>query len=137
MRQMVEQAGLSDRIVCDSAGTIGYHAGERADPRMRQAAHARGYAIDGVARQITSSDFARFDLILAMDRENFRTLKRLDKGENHAAKICMFCEFCKHHDISEVPDPYYGGSEGFEYVLDLLEDGCSELIRQIEPARIP
>ncbi len=135
-REMTHRAGMADKVACDSAGIIGYHSGEKADPRMRKAAQSRGYSITGTARQISRSDLDRFDLILAMDRENLAGIRALDSAGDSKAKIRMFCEFCIQHTCEEVPDPYYGGARGFEHVLDLLEDGCSELLRQITSGRV-
>ncbi len=133
MHAQLELAGLSDQIEIDSAGTIGCHAGNSPDARMTQAAEARGIKMIGSARQVTSEDLEGFDWIFAMDHENFTDLKALEKtSPNAKAKIVMFCDFCEDHEEEEVPDPYYGGPEGFEKVLDLLEDGCDVFIRRFQ-----
>lgn len=132
MRSMGEEEGLAEDIECDSAGTINYHAGNAPDARMRKAAKARGIRIDGAARQVRMSDFSDFDLILTMDEENFANVERMRGGEGGKAVVRRFCELLTEHDDAEVPDPYYGGDAGFEYVLDLLEDGCAELIRKFK-----
>lgn len=132
MRDVVEKAGLSARIEIDSAGTEGWHSGKLPDQRMRQAASTRGITLDHRARQFKAVDLERFDLILAMDRDNERNIRALDRENRHAAKIRLFCDFCTDHAEREVPDPYYGGPEGFEHVLDLIEDGCEGLLREVK-----
>lgn len=131
MRSQVEAEGLAGEIDVDSAGTIDFHAGNPPDPRMIQAAEARGIPMKGAARQVRREDLSRFDWILAMDRSNLRELVELEKRSGETpARIALFCEFCEEHDEEEVPDPYYGGPEGFEKVLDLLEDGCASFLRR-------
>ncbi len=132
MRDVVEKSGLSARIEIDSAGTEGWHSGKLPDQRMRQAASTRGLTLDHRARQFKAADLERFDLILAMDRDNERNIRALDRENRHAAKIRLFCDFCTDHAEREVPDPYYGGPEGFEHVLDLIEDGCEGLLREVK-----
>lgn len=130
MRSIVEREGLEDRIICDSAGTISFHTGEPPDKRMRQTGSSRGVRIDGSARQIKAQDLDEFDLVLAMDDENLANIHSLDNG-SRAEKILPFCGFLKRHQNSEVPDPYYGGQTGFELVLDLLQDGCEEVLQHV------
>ena len=132
MRDVVEKAGLSARIEIDSAGTEGWHSGKLPDQRMRQAASTRGITLDHRARQFKAVDLERFDLILAMDRDNERNIRALDREKRHEDKIRLFCDFCSEHSEREVPDPYYGGPEGFEHVLDLIEDGCEGLLREVK-----
>ncbi|WP_040655430.1 low molecular weight protein-tyrosine-phosphatase [Rubidibacter lacunae] len=133
MNHAIAEAGLSERIVCDSAGTSSYHIGSPPDARMRAAASARGIAMNGRARQFTTADFEAFDLILAMDRENYRNILRLDPQNRYGDRVKMMCDFANHHADTEVPDPYYGGPDGFDYVIDLLLDACSGLLaRTIE-----
>lgn len=124
MRAMVEQAGLGDRVKVASAGTIGAHEGEQPDARMRRAAEKRGYRLASRARKIEAEDLERFQLILTMDEENRRGVMLLAQTSEQRRRIRRFSEFCQSHVKLEVPDPYYGGPEGFERVLDLLEDGC-------------
>lgn len=131
MRSIVKSNGAGTLIECDSAGTIGLHEGNPSDSRMRRAARARGIELNGTARQVRESDFAEFDLILTMDEENFAGVTRIGHGTAGGATVRRFCEYLTEHDESEIPDPYYGGDEGFEHVLDLLEDGCAELLRSI------
>ena len=133
LRVLVDREGLSDRVEIDSAGTYGGHSGERSDPRMRRAAEARGIAMTHRARQVREEDFERFDMVIAMDDNNYENLFRLAPDRAAQQKIYRFREFLRNHpDWSYIPDPYYEGHEGFELVLDLLEDGCSVLVEQIK-----
>lgn len=131
MRYLVEEAGLSDRITCDSAGTSSYHIGSPPDRRMQQAARAKGMTLTGEARQFRAEDLEAFDLILAMDRQNYRDILRLDPEGRYADKVKMMCDYCTEYPDREVPDPYYGGGDGFRYVVELLQDACSGLLREM------
>ncbi len=131
MRALVEREGLADRVTIRSAGTGGWHAGNLPDQRMRTAAKNRGYTLQSRARQVTENDLHGYHLVLVMDEENLREIRSYDRESQHGAKIRLFCEFCNDHDANEVPDPYYGGEQGFEHVLDLLEDGCRGVIAHI------
>ena len=131
-RKMVAGAGLSDAFSIDSAGTIGYHAGHAADSRMRAAAAKRGYTLDSRARRIEQLDFEDFDVIVAMDDDNYRDIRAMDPGQG--ARVVRMCEYGSRHGHDEVPDPYYGGASGFEDVLDILEDACAELLEELRPA---
>jgi len=137
MREMVRAAGLSERVVCDSAGTYGGHAGELPDERMRRAAAARGLSLTHRARQLKAEDFDRFDLIITMDDRNYERAHRTAPTVEAAAKIHRMTSFCRSHpDATHVPDPYYEGAEGFEKVLDLLEDACGGLLEEIKEGRV-
>lgn len=131
MNHLVEQAGLSDDIICDSAGTGGYHIGAPPDRRMATAALGRGITLKGRARQFQKSDFENFDLILAMDRENYQDILYLDPAGKYGDKVRLMCDFASHHSEREVPDPYYGGAEGFNKVIDLLLDACDGLLQHV------
>ena len=133
MNAVIRKAGLEDRIVCDSAGTIDDHTGNPPDPRMLAAATSRGYAFTGAARQVDAADLQDNDLIVAMDRANRRDLLTLDQSGRYRDKIVMFTRYCQGPPAppEDVPDPYYGGQEGFDRVLDLLEDGCQGLLAEI------
>lgn len=135
MRALVEAEGLADHVVIRSAGTGGWHAGNLPDARMRSAARNRGYNLQSRARQVTTDDLHEFDLVLVMDRQNQREIRSFDSGGDKTTKIRLFCEFCTDHDDEEVPDPYYGGEQGFEHVLDLLEDGCRGVLCHIRQQR--
>ena len=129
-RYHAEQAGVSERLHIDSAGTHAYHAGEPADQRARAAAERRGISLEGiVARRVHDSDFDRFDLILAMDEENLARL-HAEAPDEHRHKLRLFLEFTDA-DEREVPDPYYGGAAGFERVLDLVEEASRGLLETL------
>ena len=133
LRCIAEREGISDLLFIDSAGTYGGHSGERSDPRMRRAAAARGIEMTHRARQVREEDFGKFDMVIAMDDNNYENLFRLAPDRAAQQKIYRFREFLRNHpDWSYIPDPYYEGHEGFELVLDLLEDGCSVLAEKIK-----
>lgn len=127
-RKLVRDAGREAEFEIDSAGTIGYHAGHPADPRMRSAAAGRGYDLTSTARQIAVEDFERFDLIVTMDEDNYRDV--LDLSPEAGARVVRMCDYCRDHQETEVPDPYYGGAAGFQKVIDILEDACANLLRE-------
>ena len=131
VRVMVERAGLSDRVELDSAGTHGWHVGAPPDPRAQKAAARRGYDLSGLrARRVEAADYARFDHVLAMDRDNLALL--LDAcPEEHRRKLGLFLDYAENFDEEEVPDPYYGGVDGFERVLDMVEDAARGLIAAV------
>lgn len=132
MKQMVRDRGLQDKIRIDSAGTLGYHAGNPSDPRMRAAGTKRGYIFDHLARQVRREDFFEFDYIVAMDRDNLEGLKGFSPvKENGRAEVSLLLEHCVEQGLCEVPDPYYGGPDGFEHVMDLVEAGCEALLARI------
>ncbi|MEH2398275.1 low molecular weight protein-tyrosine-phosphatase [Nostoc sp.] len=140
MNHLIEQAGLSDgcadpkgvRILCDSAGTSSYHIGSPPDRRMSAAAATKlGIKLRGRARQFQESDFQDFDLILAMDQENYENILTLDQTKQYHYKVRLMCEFCSRHTLKEVPDPYYGGQQGFNQVIDLLIDACEGLLTKV------
>lgn len=129
MLHVLKQAGLTDHFVIDSAGTGGHHAGERPDSRSLAAAKARGIALPSRARKFVGEDFARFDYVLAMDTQNQADLMRLARDAQSKGKVRLFLSFLSEENApSEVPDPYYGGKQGFEHVLDLCERGCSAFL---------
>jgi low molecular weight protein-tyrosine phosphatase len=130
-RKLVRDARLHESIVADSAGTHGYHVGEPPDERTCQAAIRRGYDLAHLrARKFERDDFHRFDVVLAMDRENHAHLARLvQPSEGHKLKMMM--QYARKFREREVPDPYYGGSRGFELVLDMLEDASRGLLEAI------
>ncbi len=128
MNHLIRQAGLENKIQCDSAGTSSYHIGSAPDRRMNVAAKLRGIELVGHARQFTRADFEEFDLILAMDRENYENICALDRSDRYRHKVRLMCDFCTRHTLKEVPDPYYGGDEGFNQVIDLLFDACEGLL---------
>lgn len=127
----IKQQGLESRIFCDSAGTMGMHAGDPPDRRMREAAARRDIPFFGKSRKFTEADFSEFDLILAMDHQNFADLQAGMPGGELKAEIKLFGHFVDEKRTPEVPDPYYGGDQGFEKVLDMVERGCDRLIEYI------
>ncbi|MEM7697113.1 MAG: low molecular weight protein-tyrosine-phosphatase [Verrucomicrobiota bacterium] len=138
MRHLAAANGVEHAFSIDSAGTAGYHIGNPPDNRMIEAALERGIEMTGSARQVQPDDFNDFDYVLAMDDENYLDLESVeDQCISPRAKLMRFCDFCVNHIETEVPDPYYGGPEGFEKVLDLLEDGCSEILRQWQAGELP
>jgi protein-tyrosine phosphatase len=155
MRALVREAGLQARVELDSAGTGGWHVGSPPDSRAAAAAGARGIELGGRARSVTSADFERFDLMVAMDRSNASELRRLARDEEQRAKVRLLREFDPasaregarapegasararerasgaRADL-DVPDPYYGAAGGFEEVLDLVQAACAGLLARIE-----
>jgi len=133
-RHFVEEGGLSDHIEIDSAGTHAYHINEPPDRRASAAAERRGYSLTEIrARRVVDMDFERFDYIVAMDRDNLQRLVEQADVEHHD-KIRLFLEFANAQE-DEVPDPYYGGSTGFERVLDLVEDASRGLLEMLQKRR--
>lgn len=142
-RHIAEQRGLSDAVKIDSAGTIGYHTGNPADARMRAAAKRRGYDLTSRARQVTRQDLRTFDLIIAMDRANYDDLIELSGAGVDTSHIRMLGEFLPEcvgqsvgpDDAADVPDPYYGGADGFEEVLDMVESACPAILEELLPEK--
>lgn len=129
MRGLLEREGLERLIDIDSAGTGAWHVGEPPDHRARAAAKGRGLAVDGKARKVVREDFERFDLLIAMDRSNHADLERLAPGPEAAERVYLLRDFDSSSPAgSEVPDPYYGGGDGFERVLDICEAACRGLL---------
>lgn len=119
-------------VEVDSAGTSAWHAGELADSRMRRHAKARGYNITSVSRPFdAANDFDEFDIVVAMDDSNYFELKKQARSPEHESKIFRMADFLTKSDYDHIPDPYYGGASGFDLVIDLLEEGSLELLKQI------
>ncbi len=133
MSALVRNAGLGGEIEVDSAGTGRWHVGESADRRARAVARSRGYDLTSRARQFSRGDFARFDFVLAMDRDNRRELLRLARSDAERGKIALFRDFDPDAGSGDldVPDPYYGGPSGFDDVFDLCERTCQNLLEHI------
>jgi protein-tyrosine phosphatase len=126
------EAGLQDQIQIDSCGTGDWHIGKAPDARARAAASERGYAMDHLrARQVTLDDFQRFDYVLAMDQDNYDDLVALCPDESRA-QVGRFMDYHPQPGLDEVPDPYYGGDQGFDYVLDLVEQASEGLVEYIQ-----
>jgi protein-tyrosine phosphatase len=131
-KHLVQKMGLENKFEIDSAGTTAYHVGEPADKRIRTHAKKRGYSLTGISRKFNPGcDFDHFDMIIAMDDEHISSLKRRARNEDDLQKIHKMTEFRKNWDYDEIPDPFYGGEEGFELVLDLLEDSCEGLLENL------
>lgn len=134
MHTLIEREGLEDSIELDSAGTSDWHSGEAPDTRATQAASRRGIQLSGAARQVEREDFENFDLILAMDSSNLSALQYLAPNDEARAKVRLLREFDAASEESgelDVPDPYHGGPEGFDRVLDMLEDACEGLLEHV------
>ncbi len=130
-RRYVEQAGLAEHILIDSAGTHDYHIGDAPDARTQRAAMRRGYDMSNLrGRQVEAEDFNRFDYVLAMDEANLSILKHL-RPRDVQSHLGLFLEYAEHHREREVPDPYYGGTDGFECVLDMVEDAANGLLQHV------
>jgi protein-tyrosine phosphatase len=133
---VLKKANLSDDFYVDSAGTIAAHCGERADARMRQHAQKRGYQLESISRKVNPEvDFDKFDYIVAMDDSNMSDLLYLARNEQDEKKLSKMTDYCSSFENTSVPDPYYGGSSGFELVLDLLEDASEGLLKFIQNER--
>ena len=129
----VIKRGLADRIYTDSAGTYAGHRGELPDPRMRRAAAERGYELTHRSRPICEDDFYNFDMIVVMDDSNYERVSRLAPERKYLDKLYRMAEFTTDFpDYSYVPDPYYEGVEGFYLVLNMLENGCENILDKIE-----
>lgn len=133
MRATVEAQGLGEHFVIQSAGTAGYHIGNPPDSRMLRAASKRGIALRSRARQFCPDDFKNFDLILTMDEDNRRDVLALAPDDLAAQRVRSFATYCADPKVTHIPDPYYGGPEGFEHVLDLLQTGCRHLLAELRP----
>jgi protein-tyrosine phosphatase len=128
-RRLVADAGLDELFEIDSAGTHSYHVGHPADERMRRVAASRGYQLDSIARTLVAEDFERFNLIITMDEDNYDAAMALSPG--HGARVVPMVEYCEIKQVDEVPDPYYGGEEGFHEVIDILEDACYSMLKRV------
>ena len=132
MENLIEENGLGGFFEIDSAGLYGGHAGELPDNRMRTHAFSRGYRLTHRSRPVKTDDFEHFDLIVAMDDSNLQRLKSLAPTVEDEKKVVRMIDYVKGYpQYHSVPDPYYEGAEGFEIVLDLLEDGCRNLLNSL------
>jgi protein-tyrosine phosphatase len=130
-RHYVENAGLAEHILIDSAGTHDYHIGDPPDSRAQSTAQQRGYDMSKLrGRQVDEGDFRRFDYVLAMDNANLAILQRITPPDSEI-RARLFLEYARHFAEREVPDPYYGGADGFERVLDMVEDAAQGLLEEI------
>ena len=131
MRKKLIDRGLDKEIIVDSAGLIDYHEGELADARMRDHAYRRGYRLTHRSRPVCTEDFQRFDLILGMDEANMKGLRALAPDALALGKLGILADYVRIRPCSTIPDPYYGGAEGFELVLDLVEDATENLLAEL------
>jgi protein-tyrosine phosphatase len=131
-RQQIEREGRSSEYQADSAGTAAWHVGEAPDPRMRKTAEGHGLSYTGQARQVEPQDFEDFDLIIAMDSSNFKNLLELTQSDGQRAKVRLMREFDSQADEMDVPDPYYGGSEGFENTFEIVRRSVEGLVAALE-----
>ena len=135
--QLAEQAGLADKYLVDSAGTSNYHIGESPDSRMRQVAAGKGLIYDGAARQFSAEDYQKFDLIIPQDSSNLRDMKRLARGAEEEAKLYTMRSFDPQGSPGEaVPDPYYGGIDGFEVTFEIVRRSCQGLLEALESGEL-
>ncbi len=135
-RAKVAEAGMDQHIMIDSVGTHDYHIGDPPDGRTQRAAAKRGYDMSMLrGRQVEVADFSRFDYVLAMDNANMAILQRLCPSDR-VDRLGMFLEYAHNHEEREVPDPYYGGADGFERVLDMVEDGALGLLQHIRTTHL-
>jgi protein-tyrosine phosphatase len=133
LRKFIKYENLEDKIEVDSSGTINYHEGDSSDPRMQMHAAKRGYALDHISRKFNpEKDFVESDYIITMDDRNYTDIIALDVKKNFRNKVFKMSEFSGNIKFSEVPDPYYKKEEGFEEVLDILEDSCKVILEKIK-----
>ena len=132
MKKMISDEGLEDKVFVDSAGTSNWNEGNTPDERMRTHGSKRGYDFCSEARTFKSSDFNKFDYILVMDNNNFMNVKKLAKSDDDVSKIHRMTDFSINFSQDHVPDPYYGGDDGFELVMNLLEDACRGLLKEVK-----
>jgi len=129
---LLDENGLSKQFSCDSAGTSGYNSGDGAYPKMKSVAGKRGYRLDSIARRINPEiDFDQFDLVIGMDDQNVRDLNRMAPNGKLKEKIRKMTDYCTNNRYTSVPDPYYGETRDYELVIDILEDACEGLLKEI------
>lgn len=134
-RRIARERGLIVEV--DSAGTSGWHEGEPADSRMRRAARHRGYDLTSISRPVRRSDFDRFDMLVAMDDSNYDNLREMAMTKEEEDKIVRMADFLDRKDYDHIPDPYYGGADGFDLVIDLLEEASENLADEIQDVLLP
>lgn len=133
LKNKIDNLGLNDRYVVDSAGIGNWHSGEQPDPRMRATALEKGIELNSLARQVTSKDFKKFDLLIAMDRSNYSELLIMANDEEERSRVTLMRKFDPiASDDLNVPDPYFGGDEGFEDVYFMLERSCKNLLEYLQ-----
>ncbi len=130
LRGIIDKKGLSKNFFIDSAGTSAYHIGAPADSRMKEIAYTKGILLTSKGRQLCKDDFFEFDYILAMDQSNFRNIKSIEP-KNSSSKIMLLRDFDPEPDSKDVPDPYYGGLDGFENVFNIVDRSCIEFYKTL------
>ncbi len=130
-KRMVADANLEEEVYVDSAGTSGWHENELPDDRMRKHGAARDYDFNSRSRKFVSNDFKTFDYIIVMDDDNYNNVVKLAENEFEKSKVYRMSNFLSDSSHKFIPDPYYGEADGFELVMDLLEDSCSQLLEQV------
>lgn len=132
-QKIIESKNRTDEFIIDSAGTSGYHSGEAADSRMKEEAKRRGVDITSLSRQFVHSDFSRFDHIIVMDDSNYENVIVMDTNGEYSSKVSKMTDYVSSRFASfdKIPDPYYGGIDGFNLVLDLLDDACVGLLKRL------
>jgi protein-tyrosine phosphatase len=128
----IQQHGLDEKLHIESSGTSSAHVGEMADHRMREHASSRGYELSKKSQKFTEEDLIHYDYIVAMDKQNCVDIRALDNGDDLGDKLFLVTDFCSKFNHDEVPDPYYGEANGFDLVLDILEDATEGLVKKIE-----
>lgn len=131
-KHLTTQKSLNEEFIIDSAGTSGHHDGEMADSRMIEHASRRGIELTSLSRKFVTQDFDNFDYIIGMDDSNLRNIERLARNEDDKRKVSKMTDYCSDSKYDEVPDPYYGGADGFEVVLDLVIDASNGLLEKIK-----
>lgn len=132
MKSMVKAKGLDDQIYVDSAGIGSWHIGQLPDIRMRRQGERSGYRFDSRARQFNKGDFARFDLIVVMDADNYIAISSMASSSEDRKKIVLMADYLGHHPgQTSIPDPYYGDQDDFKFVIELLEDACETLLKKL------
>lgn len=128
----INEAGLAEQVTVDSAGTGDWHIGREADPRSQAVGKENGYDLSALrARQVSTVDFEHFDIVLAMDKKNLADLQVMQPSD-YQGELKLFLEFATESSLKEVPDPYYGGDDGFTHVLALVEDACDGLLKHVQ-----
>jgi protein-tyrosine phosphatase len=132
-QKLIDEKELNDFLDIDSCGTSGHHDGERADARMIQKAFNRGIVVNSISRKFTKADFKKFDYLIAMDESNLESILELDVNNEFTHKLSLLTDYCSgiYKNTTKVPDPYYGDDMGFETVLDIVENGCQNLLIEI------
>lgn len=129
---LISRESINDRFIIDSAGTSGHHDGEKADSRMRSTAKNRNISIISISRKLLPQDLDEFDYIIAMDDSNLKNINLLVTTDLHRNKIFKMTDFSQQYKLDHVPDPYFGGQEGFNLVMDILEDAAIGLLNKIK-----